>query len=260
MNSLRMLFVSMLTLSILVACSQDDTKDTVKEDETQTTNEVEHKSKSEDTADKNTDSEESSDEDKELKAIKDKAESVKSYHAVIDMNANLDNNEEETLNLDVNYINGEKPSFELQTFGELRMVSVDGQTYFNNSEEWVDISESVELNALFHARYNQAVQYFSDIYNELERVEEDGEVKYVYEGNDGFVYNRLEQFLQVNFGTVDTTDHQTKIEFTVDDKEKLIKDVEFSSEINDQEGGIEFDGEIHYDEFNKIEPITLPEM
>lgn len=52
MNSLRMLFVSMLTLSILVACSQDDTKDTVKEDETQTTNEVEHKSKSEDTADK----------------------------------------------------------------------------------------------------------------------------------------------------------------------------------------------------------------
>ena len=260
MNSLRMLFVSMLTLSILVACSQDDTKDTVKEDETQTTNKVEESNETEDTAEKDTESEESIDEDKELTAIKDKGESVESYHAVIDMNANLDNSEEESLNLDVNYINGENPAFELQTFGELRMVSVDGQTYFNNSEEWVDISDSVELNALFHVTYDQAVQYFSDIYNELERVEEGGEVKYVYEGDDGFVYNRLEQYLQVNFGTVNTTDHQTKIEFTVDDKENLIKDVLFSSEINDQEGGIDFEGEIHYDAFDKIEPIALPEM
>ncbi|HLR39693.1 MAG TPA: hypothetical protein VK068_04760, partial [Jeotgalicoccus sp.] len=68
MNNLRMLFVSMLTLSILVACSQDDTKDKVKEDETQTTNKVEESNEIEDTADKDTESEESSDEDKELTA------------------------------------------------------------------------------------------------------------------------------------------------------------------------------------------------
>ncbi|CAD2072080.1 hypothetical protein [Phocicoccus pinnipedialis] len=263
MNVIRLLFVSMLTLSILVACSQKDTKETVKEDTSQEDktqdNAVTNKSAEEDDANKNN-VEENSKEDKALTAIKEQSKLIESYRAQMDMTANLDNSEEESLELDVNYINGDKPAFELKTFDTLRMVSVDGKTVFNNSEEWVDISDSVELNALFHVTYDQAVQYFSDIYNELERVTDDGEVKYVYEGNDGFVYNRLERYLQVSFGTVDTTNHHTEIEFTVDEKNNLITDVEFSSEINDQEGGIELDGEVHYNEFDEIKEIILPEM
>ena len=268
MNVIRLLFVSMLTLSILVACSQEDTKETVKEDTSHETNkedktldnsENDESVETEDDVDKNN-AEEETKEDKALTAIKEKSKSIESYRTQMDMTANLDNREEESLNLDVNYINDDKPAFELKTFDTLRMVSVDGKTVFNNSEEWVDISDSVELNALFHVTYDQAVQYFSDIYNELERANDDDEVKYVYEGNDGFVYNRLEHYLQVSFGTVDTTNHHTEIEFTVDEKKNLITNVEFSSEINDQEGGIELEGNIQYNEFDEIEEINLPEM
>lgn len=249
MRVYRMLFVSLMTLALLAACSQNDTKEKTKED-------VKKERTSES---KTTETQETEDEDSVLTAIKEKNKSLKSYHANMDMTANLDESEDEELNAEVDYIADDPPSIQLTSFDVLRMVSVDGKTYFNNNDAWVDISDSVELNALFHATYDNAVQYFDEIFNDLEKVEEDDEVKYVYEGNDGFIYNRLEKYLQVNFGTVNTSNHKTKIEFFVS-KEDVIEKVKFSSDIEDDEGGIDLEGDIHYSDFNQIKEITLPDM
>src|SRR5699024_8517948 len=81
---------------------------------------------------------------------------------------------EVTLNIEVDYIDSNPSEISLSSFDVLRTVSKDGHTYFNNDEECVDITDSVEESALFSVTYQQVVNTLMTVKDKLEHETKDG--------------------------------------------------------------------------------------
>lgn len=196
--------------------------------------------------------------DEVLQKVVDQSKEVESYHTSLDIDAELDGEEDdETLNVEVDYIDSNPPEISLSSFDVLRTVSKDGHTYFNNDEEWVDITDSVEESALFSVTYQQVVNTLMTVKDKLEHETKDGKDVYKYEGNDENVYRAIERLIHVNFGNVDVSNNDTKLKFVINN-DALIEKVEFDVEIND-EGNVDLKGESNFSQFNEVKEIELPE-
>lgn len=241
MRLTRLIILGLSSFLILTACSTEEVKESTSEEK------EEPKEVSEADID-----------DEVLQKVVDQSKEVESYHTSLDIDAELDGEEDETLNVEVDYIDSNPPEISLSSFDVLRTVSKDGHTYFNNDEEWVDITDSVEESALFSVTYQQVVNTLMTVKDKLEHETKDGKDVYKYEGNDENVYRAIERLIHVNFGNVDVSNNDTKLKFVINN-DKLIEKVEFDVEINDDEGNVDLKGESNFSQFNEVKEIELPE-
>lgn len=199
-------------------------------------------------------------EDDVLTDIVDKAKNIESYKAELNMSAALDENEPRDLNAEVLYINSEPPQLLLRSFGEDRTISKDGRTYYNNSSEWIDISDSIDVNLLYSVTYDNAVASFAEMQPHMEAKKQDDEIIYTYEGNNAEIYKTIESLVQVNFGEMQVESVNSAVQVTVNKENNLVEEITFEADGTDTQGTFELDGEAVFESFNEVEEIEIPEM
>src|SRR5699024_1488442 len=161
MNYLKYVGLLIFIFSVLAACQNNTKKteeaveDTNSSEETALEKPQEDETETSDSKDDEEATEKTDDEN--LQAITAKIEEVKSYKAELNLTATLDDLNEENLDAEVDIVNGDPPQIRLKSGGEERTVSRDGQTYFYNGTDWINVSESVDANLLYSVTYNQAV-------------------------------------------------------------------------------------------------------
>ena len=244
MRLTRLFILGLSSFLILTACS---TKEEEEAKESTTEEKAEPKEVTEEDID-----------DEVLQKVVDQSKEVESYHTSLDIEAELDEEDDETLNVEVDYIDSNPPEIALTSLDVLRTVSKDGRTYFNNDEEWVEITDSIEESAVFSVTYQQVVNTLMTVKDKLEHEEVNGKDVYKYEGNDENVYRAIERLIHVNFGNVNTSNNDTKFKFVINN-DKRIEKVEFDVEINDDEGKVDLKGESNFSQFNEVKEIELPE-
>lgn len=198
-------------------------------------------------------------EDDALTDIVDKAENIDSYKAELNMSAALDETEPRDLNAEVLYINSEPPQLLLRAFGEDRTISKDGKTYYNNNSEWIDISDSIDVNLLYSVTYDNAVASFAEMQPHMEAEKNDDEIVYTYEGNNAEIYKTIESLVQVNFGEMQIENVNSAVQVTVNKEDNLVEEIKFEADGTDTQGTFKLDGEAVFDSFNEVEEIEIPE-
>lgn len=199
-------------------------------------------------------------EDDTLTDIIEESENIESYKAELNMSAALDDADPHDLNAEVLFINSEPPQLLLRAFGEDRTISKDGKTYYNNNSEWIDISESIDVDLLYSVTYDNAVSSFVEMQPHMKAKKNDGEIVYTYEGNDLEIYQIIESLVQVNFGVMQIENVTSTVEVTVDQEKNLIEEIKFEADGTDKEGTFELNGEAVYSSFNEVEEIKIPEI
>jgi hypothetical protein len=199
-------------------------------------------------------------EDDVLTHIVDKAENIESYKAELNMSAALDDTKPRDLNAEVQYINSEPPQMLLRAFGEDRTISKDGKTYYNNNSEWIDISDSIDVNLLYSVTYDNAVASFAEMQPHMETEKNDDEIIYTYKGNNAEIYKTIESLVQVNFGEMQIEDVNSTVQVTVNKENKLVEEIRFEADGTDTQGTFELNGEAVFESFNEVKEIEIPEM
>lgn len=198
-------------------------------------------------------------EDDVLTHIVDKAENIESYKAELNMSAALDDTKPRDLNAEVQYINSEPPQMLLRAFGEDRTISKDGKTYYNNNSEWIDISDSIDVNLLYSVTYDNAVASFAEMQPHMETEKNDDEIIYTYKGNNAEIYKTIESLVQVNFGEMQIENVNSTVQVTVNKENKLVEEIKFEADGTDTQGTFELNGEAVFESFNEVEEIEIPE-
>ena len=199
-------------------------------------------------------------EDDDLTDIVDKAENIESYKAELNMSATLDDTKPRDLNAEVQYINSEPPQMLLRAFGEDRTISKDGKTYYNNNSEWIDISDSIDVNLLYSVTYDNAVASFAEMQPHMETEKNDDEIIYTYKGNNAEIYKTIESLVQVNFGEMQIENVNSTVQVTVNKENKLVEEIKFEADGTDTQGTFELNGEAVFESFNEVKEIEIPEM
>ena len=198
-------------------------------------------------------------EDDVLTHIVDKAENIESYKAELNMSAALDDTKPRDLNAEVQYINSEPPQMLLRAFGEDRTISKDGKTYYNNNSEWIDISDSIDVNLLYSVTYDNAVASFAEMQPHMEAEKNDDEIIYTYKGNNAEIYKTIESLVQVNFGEMQIENVNSTVQVTVNKENKLVEEIKFEADGTDTQGTFELNGEAVFESFNEVKEIEIPE-
>ena len=266
MNYLKYVGLLIFIFSVLAACQNNTKKTEEAVEHTNSSAETalekpqEDKAETSDSKDEEetTETTEKTD-DKNLQAITAKIDEVKSYKAELNLTATLDDLNEENLDAEVDIVNGDPPQIRLKSGGEERTVSRDGQTYFYNGTDWINVSESVDANLLYSVTYNQAVSALEAMSESLEVHEKDGKLIYEYQGDNLDIYRNLEALIQVNFGQIALESVETNVKFIIDDKEKRIEEITFDVNGTDSEGTFSIEGQTRFSNFNEIEEIELPQ-
>lgn len=249
----KYLFATLTATAILAGCQEEEAQDNqnnideTAEEATQESQETERS-----LSDIETD-------DESLSEVVDEAEEIESYQAVLDLEAVVDGGAPEKLEADVRFKDGDPPSLHLKSEGEDRTISKDGETYYNNGTEWIDISDSVGADQLYHVTYENAIHSFAEIKSELEAVEEDDTVVYSFEGENDDVFKTFEALFAVEFGAIDTSAIKNDVEIVVGKEDMLIQSIEYDAEGEDEEGEYELSGDVEFTSFNDVGEIELPE-
>lgn len=260
MRALKLFVVGVGTPLMLMACNgqdenvedQDDSVDS--EDTTENGEGVETLVASAETSD-----------DDETEDISDHpviqaSDALESYEADVTINASLDYNDPERLELYVRMVNGDSPQLHIRAEGADRTIHTDGRTYHNNGSEWVDITGDVEFEQLHRITYKSAAALFVALEDLLEENEEDGQLIYTYAGNDGDIHIMFEDFIGVSFGVVDTTDNENEIQIEIDSETMYITYIDFKSSGKDNQGEFSLDSSVEFLEFNNVDDIDAPEL
>ncbi|MCK1975884.1 hypothetical protein LNK15_02290 [Jeotgalicoccus huakuii] len=236
----------------------DTNKTKVSEDNNSTEESEEQTSENKNNSTEEDNIEQAKVEDEQLAKIIDKSTEIESYKAELNLEASLDEMEEESLNAEADVINGDPPQLRLRSAGEDRTLSRDGQTYFYNGQDWINVSDSVDVNLLYSVTYDQAVHSLETLFGYMTTEETDDKIIYKYHGNDEEVYRNLESLVQVNFGQMTVETVESSIEFVVDEERMLIEKINFDVEGKDTGGTFSLNGDTTFDNFNNIDQIELP--
>lgn len=199
-------------------------------------------------------------EDDKLAEIVEKADEIESYRTELNISAALDGMEPREHTVEVFYINSHPLQLLLRESGEDRTISKDGKIYYKNSSEWIDVSESVDVNVLYRVTYGNAAASFAEMATHMERQEHDDKAVYTYNGRRTDIYETLESLAQVNFGEMHIENVDSTVEITVDKESKLIEEIKFEAVGTDTHGTFELDGNAIFDTFNQVEEIEIPEV
>ncbi|MFC3418904.1 hypothetical protein ACFOLA_05385 [Salinicoccus hispanicus] len=252
----KYLLATLTATAILAGCQedapQDDIEETSDEEAVETTETATVETGGRQLSEIETD-------DASLSAILEQAETIESYEASLDLTAAVDGGQPETLEAEVRFKDGEPPSLHLMSEGEDRTISKDGTTFYNNGTDWIDISDSVNVDQLYHVTYRNAILSFADIKNELESEESGDQVIYTLEGQSDEVFETFEELFAVEFGNIDTSEIENDLEIAVGKEDSLIQSINYDAQGEDTEGAYELSGEVEFTSFNDVDEIELPE-
>lgn len=267
MKYLKNFGLLLVATSVLAACQDDDTNDNNEltsagtsgetssaEQAIESEEDVVEEESTEEVAD---DAPEKSD-DENLNEIVAQAEDIESYNAELNMSATLDDAAPQELKAEVSFIDSEPPQLLLRSFDKDHMISADGQTYFNNEESWVDVSDSVDVDLLYSVTYDNAVASFSEIFSKMEVEESEDHTIYMYDGDDAEIYKTIQSLVQVKFGEMDIKNVASKVKVSVNNETDLIEEIRFDSDGTDAHGTFGIEGTATFTAFNEVEEIELP--
>lgn len=256
--------LAILTASfILVGCSEvDEAESDINETSSDApkTGEVDKDTDNQSAKEKLADMEKN--DDASLNAVVEHAKEVSSYEAFLDLEGQVDDSRPEMLEADVRFKEGEEggpPSLHLKSEGKDRTFSKDGETFYHNGTDWVDISDSAGAGHLYQVTYNNAVLAFARIKDWLKKEKDGDTIIYTYEGESKEVFETFKQLFADNFGNINisTTDNSLKIE--VDAKENVIEDIDYEAQGETGNGAFELAGTVEFKSFNSVGEIEIPE-
>lgn len=257
----KCLFAVPIAVALLAGCQQEEEKTDQKSGESGVVQEetTEGKQSMESTEDATRTLDGIESDDSIIADLIEEAQSIESYQAKVDLEAEVDDEPSQTLDADVKYKEGTPPSLHLKSGGEDRTISKDGKTYYNNGDDWVDISESIEIEQLFHVTYKNAVIAFSDIKGEMKQTEEENQLIYIFEGESTEIFDVFESFFAAEFSAIDTSNPKNEVEVVINKQTSRINSVRYEATGEDAEGRYELSGEVEFTSFNDIGTIQLPE-
>lgn len=200
--------------------------------------------------------------DEALNAVIARSKDIKSYQALLNLEGQVNDSRPEELSADVRFKEGDSdgpPSLHLKSEGEDRTFSKDGETFYYNGTDWVDISDSAGASHLYQVTYNNAVLSFAGIKDQLEKKDEGDTVVYSYDGESKKVFETFKQLFADNFGNLNIDGIDNTLKIVVDAKEHLIKDIDYEAQGDTEHGSFELTGEVEFKSFNSIGDIEIPE-
>ncbi|HIW13494.1 MAG TPA: hypothetical protein H9891_10125 [Candidatus Salinicoccus stercoripullorum] len=200
--------------------------------------------------------------DETLDAVIGQSHDIESYQALLNLEGQIDDARPEALDADVRFREGEEdgpPSLHLKSGGEDRTFSKDGETFYYNGTDWVNISDSAGALSLYQVTYNNAVLSLADIRDQLEKEEDGNTVVYSYDGENEKVFETFKQLFTENFSNITLSEIDNSLEIEVDSAENTIKEIDYEAEGETETGPFELTGDVEFKSFNSIDNIEIPE-
>lgn len=256
----KYILATAITSFIFAGCSEaDEVEDNINETSGNTTSEVDKDEDEQSAKEKVSHIEETDDE--ALNAVVGHAKDIKSYQAILNLEGKVDNSRPEELNANVRFKEGEEggpPSLHLKSGGEDRTFSKDGETFYHNGTDWVDISDSAGARHLYQVTYNHVVLSFAGVQDQLEKEKDGDTTVYRYDGESKKVFETFKQLFADNFGDINISTIDNSLEIVVNEKENLIKEIDYKANGNTENGPFKLTGDVEFDSFNSVGDIEIP--
>lgn len=275
MTTKKYMMLPLLLLSVFFTACQNDTDETENEasEETaeQTTDETSEEM-AEESEEQNIDEEENSEpaseesdkkdestaENNEIfNRVIDKSEDLDSYEALIDLEGSVDG-APYALNAEAAIKDGDPPDLLLKSNDEVRTVAKDGSTYIFTGDDWVETTESMNIESLFFVTYESTLNSLSELSGQLSKEETDDSYLFTYEGSNQSVYKAFQSLLGFEFGALDTSEIYSDLEVEVDKEDHLVEYIAYEASGEDEEGEYSMNGDVEFTSFNEVEDIELP--
>ncbi|CAM4341163.1 DUF6612 family protein [Lacicoccus alkaliphilus] len=257
--------ISLLLFSVVTAACRGDDGESADEQSGNQTMESEHESQetgddpgeaAEETA---TEEDASGGADEEtIDRIIEKAGEVGSYEAIIDLEGAVDGSPY-ALNAEAAFQDGDPPDLLLKSNNEARTVAKDGEIYIYTGEDWVETTESMNIESLFLVTYESTVNSLENLSGNLRQEEKDGAYIFTYEGTNQAVFQEFEDLLGFGFGTMDTSNVHSDLRVAVDKDDYLLQSIDYEASGEDEYGEYSLSGDVAFMNFNEVDAIELPE-
>lgn len=279
MMTKKYMMIPLLFLSVFFAACQNDSGEAENEapEETaeDTTEETPEETAEEQSEEQNIDEEENSEsaseetdetEEKEgstaenndiFTQVIDKSEDLESYEALIDLEGSVDG-APYTLNAEAAIKDGNPPDLLLKSDDEVRTVAKDGSTYIYTGDDWVETTESMNIESLFFVTYESTLNSLSELSGQLTKEETDDSYLFTYEGSNQSVYKAFQSLLGFEFGALDTSEIYSDLEVEVDKEDHVLEYIAYEASGEDAEGEYSMNGDVEFTSFNEVEDIELP--
>ena len=274
MTTKKYMMISLLLLSVFFTACQNDTDETEDEaseetaeepadetsEETAEESEVQNidEENSEPEAEEAEEKDESTAENNEIfNRVIDKSEDLESYEALIDLEGSVDG-APYTLNAEAAIKDGDPPDLLLKSNDEVRTVAKDGSTYIFTGDDWVETTESMNIESLFFVTYESTLNSLSELSGQLTKEETDDAYLFTYEGSNQSVYKAFQSLLGFEFGALDTSAIHSDLEVEVDKEDHLVEYIAYEASGEDEEGEYSMNGDVEFTSFNEVKDIELP--
>lgn len=269
MMTKKYMMIPLLLLSVFFVACQNDSGETENEVTEETSEESTEETADETTEEQNIDDEENSEpaaeetegstaeNDEILNQVIDKSEDLESYEALIDLEGSVDG-APYSLNAEAAIKDGDPPDLLLKSNDEVRTVAKDGSTYIFTGEEWVETTESMNIESLFFVTYESTLNSLAELSGQLAKEETDDSYVLTYEGTNQSVYQIFQSLLGFEFGAMDTSDIYSDLTVEVDKEDHLLEYIAYEASGEDEEGEYSMNGDVEFTSFNEVEDIELP--
>lgn len=273
MMTKKYMMIPLLLLSVFFVACQNDSVETENEvtEETseESTEETADETTEEQSEEQNIDDEENSEpaaeetegstaeNDEILNQVIDKSEDLESYEALIDLEGSVDG-APYSLNAEAAIKNGDPPDLLLKSNDVVRTVAKDGSTYIFTGEEWVETTESMNIESLFFVTYESTLNSLAELSGQLAKEETDDSYVLTYEGTNQSVYQIFQSLLGFEFGALDTSEIYSDLTVEVDKEDHLLEYIAYEASGEDEEGEYSMNGDVEFTSFNEVEDIELP--
>lgn len=267
MMTKKYMMIPLLLLSVFFAACQNDSGEAEKEESDETTEEqsedqnIDEEENSEiasEEPEKTEETDVNTEENNEIfNQVIDKSEDLDSYEALIDLEGSVDG-APYTLNAEAAIKDGDPPDLLLKSNDEVRTVAKDGSTYIFTGEEWVETTESMNIESLFFVTYESTLNSLSDLSGQLTKEETDDSYLFSYEGSNQSVYKAFQSLLGFEFGALDTSEIYSDLEVEVDKEDHVLEYIAYEASGEDEQGEYSMNGDVEFTSFNEVEDIELP--
>jgi len=278
MNTKKYMMIPMLLLSVFFTACQNDSDETeheVPEDTTEDTADQTSEETTEEQSDEQNIDEENNEHEAEetetkdgkeegtaeneeiLNQVIDRAEDLESYEALIDLEGSVDGAPYD-LNAEAAIKDGDPPDLLLKSNDEVRTVAKDGSTYIFTGDDWVETTESMNIESLFFVTYDSTLNSLVELSGHLSKEETDDSYLFTYEGSNQSVYQAFQSLLGFEFGALDTSGIYSDLTVEVDKEEHLVEYIDYEASGEDAEGEYSMNGDVEFTSFNEVEDIELP--
>lgn len=269
MMTRKYMTIPLILLSIFFVACQNESGETESEETEETTEQTTEETTEEQSEEQNIDdeaesqpandeTEENSAENNEvINQVIDKSEDLESYEAQIDLEGSVDGSPY-TLNAEAAIKDGDPPDLLLKSDDEVRTVAKDGSTYIYTGNDWVETTESMNIESLFFVTYESTLNSLSELSGHLTTEETDDSYLFTYEGSNQSVYQVFESLLGFEFGALDTSDIYSELTVEVNKEDHLLEHIAYEASGEDDEGEYTMNGDVEFTSFNEVEEIELP--